>query len=116
VTPVSFTYTSLQGGAQAGTGGNFNVTCTNTLPYTLGLQAGNGAAVPPGASTITVTDAAVALQYQLGLSAAGGTGNGVAQAFNVTGTMAANQSGTCATASCSNAASGNKVQTLILNY
>jgi hypothetical protein len=58
----------------------------------------------------------VNLSYTLGLSAAGGTGSGVAQAFNVTGTMGANQSGTCATASCTNAASTNAVQTLILNY
>lgn len=116
VSAVNFAYTSAQGGAQAGTGGGFNVTCTNSFPYTFGLQAGNGAAVPPGASTIAVTDNAVNLNYSLGLSAAGGTGNGSAQAYNVTGTMGANQSGTCATASCTNAAATNAVQTLILNY
>lgn len=116
VGPVAFSYVSLQGGAQAGTGGGFNVTCTNTLPYTFGLQAGNGAATPPGTSTINVTDAAVNLNYSLGLSAAGGTGNGAAQPFSVTGTMGANQSGTCATGSCTNAASSNAIQTLILNY
>jgi spore coat protein U-like protein len=116
VTAVAFAYTSAQGAAQAATGGGFNVTCTNSFPYTFGLQAGNGAAVPPGAATIPVTDNAVNLSYTRGLSAAGGTGSGVAQAFNVTGTMGANQSGTCATASCTNAASTNAVQTLILNY
>jgi len=116
VTAVAFAYTSLQGGAQSATGGNFNVTCTNTLPYTFGLQAGSGAASPPGTSTITVTDNAVNLQYQLGTSAAGGTGSGVAQAYTVTGTMAAAQSGNCASGSCTNGAATNKVQTLILNY
>lgn len=116
VSAVAFAYTSAQGGAQAGTGGGFNVTCTTSFPYTFGLQAGNGAPVPPGVATIGVTDNAVNLNYSLGLSAAGGTGNGAAQAYNVTGTMAANQSGTCATASCTNAASTNAIQTLILNY
>ena len=116
VGPVAFAYTSLQGGAQAGTGGAFNVTCTNLLPYTFGLQAGTGAAVPPGTSTITVTDSAVNLQYTLGTSAAGGTGSGVSQSYNVTGNMPAAQSGNCATGSCTNAAATNAVQTLILNY
>ncbi len=116
VTPVAFAYTSLQGGAQTATGGGFNVTCTNSFPYTFGLQAGSGAATPPGTATIAVTDNAVNLAYTLGTSAAGGTGNGAAQSYSVTGTMGANQSGTCATASCTNAAATNKVQTLILNY
>ena len=112
-------YTS--GGAQVTAngglaGGTFNVTCTNSFPYTFGLQTGNGAAVPPGASTINVTDNAVNLNYTLGLSAAGGTGNGSAQSYFVSGTIGAGQSGTCATASCTNAASTNAVQTLILNY
>jgi len=116
VTAVDFAYTSLQGGVANGTNGNFTVTCTNSLPYTFGLQSGTGAATPPGAATITVTDNAVNLQYVLGTSAAGGTGNGAAQAYNVTGTMAAGQSGTCAAASCTNAAATNRTHTLILNY
>jgi|KBSMisStandDraft_5_1062788.scaffolds.fasta_scaffold244357_3 spore coat protein U-like protein len=116
VTPVAFAYTSLQGAAATATGGGFSVTCTTSLPYTFGLQAGSGAATPPGASTVSVTDDAVNLGYSLGLSAAGGTGNGSAQSFSVTGTMAASQAGTCATASCTNAAATNKTQTLIINY
>jgi len=113
---VNFAYTSAQGGAQAGTGGAFNVTCTNQFPYTFGLFAGATGATPPGTSTIAVLDNAVNLNYTLGLSAAGGTGSGSAQSYNVTGTMGANQSGTCTTASCTNGASTNNVQTLILNY
>ena len=81
-----------------------------------GLQTGSGAASPPGAATVTVTDNAVNLQYVVGTSAAGGTGSGAAQSYNVTGTMAAGQPGTCATASCTNAAATNKTQTLILNF
>ena len=116
ITAVDFTYTSFQGGAATATGGGYTVSCTNTLPYTFGLQTGSGAASPPGAATITVTDNAVNLQYTLGTNAAGGTGNGAAQAHSVTGTMASGQSGTCATASCTNAAATNKTQTLIVNF
>jgi spore coat protein U-like protein len=116
VTPVAFAYTSLQGSASTATGGGFSVTCTNTLPYTFGLQAGSGAATPPGASTVSVTDNAVNLGYTLSLSAAGGTGNGSAQSYSVNGTMGSGQAGTCATASCTNGSSTNNVQTLIVNY
>src|SRR3954447_11257919 len=100
VTAIDFTYTSFQGGVANGSNGGFTVTCTNSLPYTFGLQTGTGAATPPGAATITVTDNAVNLQYTLGTSAVGGAGSGLAQAYNVSGTMAASQGGTCATASC----------------
>ena len=116
VTDLAFAYTSLQVGASAATGGGFSVSCTSTLPYTFGLQSGNGAATPPGAATIAVSDNAVNLNYSLGLSAAGATGNGAAQAFSVTGTMAGGQAGTCAVASCTNAAATNKTHTLIVNY
>ncbi|HKW39528.1 MAG TPA: spore coat protein U domain-containing protein [Burkholderiales bacterium] len=120
VTPVAFAYTSGQAAVSNATGGGFSVSCTNTLPYTFGLQAGNGAATPPGTATINVTDNGVNLAYQLNLSAAGGTGNGASQAYSVGGTMAGAQAGTCALASCTNTAgataSTNNVQTLIVNY
>jgi spore coat protein U-like protein len=116
VTAVDFAYTSLQAAVANATGGGFSVSCTNSLPYTFGLQAGNGAATPPGAATIAVTDNAVNLNYSLGLSAAGGTGNGASQAFSVTGTMVGSQAGTCAAASCTNGAATNKIHTLIVNY
>ena len=116
VNNLAFTYTSLQGGVSNATGGGFSVSCTTSLPYTFGLQAGSGAATPPGAATILVTDNAVNLDYSLALSAAGGTGNGVAQNYSVTGSMAASQAGTCAAASCTNAAATNKTHTLIVNY
>lgn len=120
VTPVAFGYVSLQGVASTATGGGFGVTCTNTLPYTFGLQTGSGAATPPGASTINVTDNGVNLAYQLNLSAVGGTGNGSSQTFNVGGTMASGQAGNCALATCTNTTgattSTNAVQTLIVNF
>jgi spore coat protein U-like protein len=116
ITALDFTYTSFQGSVANASNGNFTVTCTNTLPYNFGLQSGTGAVTPPGAATITVTDNAVNLQYVLGTSAASGTGNGAAQSYNLTGTMAASQSGTCASGSCSNASATNKAHTLILNY
>jgi spore coat protein U-like protein len=116
ITAVDFSYTSSQGSAANSTGGGFTVSCTNTLPYTLGLQSGNGAPTPPGAASITVTDDAVNLQYTLSRSAAGGTGNGAAQSYSVNGTMAAGQSGTCASASCTNASATNKTHTLIVGF
>ena len=116
VTDLAFAYTSLQAGAASATGGGFSVACTSSLPYTFGLQSGAGAATPPGAATISVTDNAVNLGYSLGLSAAGGTGSGASQAYSVTGSMAGSQAGTCAAASCTNAGATNKTHTLILNY
>lgn len=116
VTAVDFAYTSAQAAAAAATGGGFSVRCTNSLPYTFGLQAGSAAALPPGAATISVTDDALSLLYTVGLSATGGTGNGTVQNYSVTGTMAGGQAGTCAAASCSNAAATNRTHTLIINY
>ena len=119
ITAVSFTYTSSQGvvANSAPASGGFSVTCTNTLPYTFYLQAGTAAPVPPFATTtINVTDAALNLNYDLQLSAAGGAGTGVAQPYRVTGTMGANQPGTCGGATCTNAASANRTHTLIVDF
>ena len=44
---VAFAYTSFQAGVSNATGGGFTVTCTNSLPYTFGLQTGSGAPTPP---------------------------------------------------------------------
>jgi spore coat protein U-like protein len=117
ITAVDFAYTSFQPGIQNATNGGFSVTCTNNLPYTFGLQTGAGAATPPGAASIgPITDDAVNLDYSLALSAAGGTGSGLAQAYSITGTMAASQAGTCAVSPCTNAAATNNTHTLIVNY
>jgi spore coat protein U-like protein len=117
VTDLAFTYTSLQAGPSGATGGGFSVSCTTSLPYTFALQAGTGAPAAPFVTTISVTDAIVNLNYSLGLSATSGTGNGLAQPYSVTGTMAGNQAGTCNTASCPNTGAGaNNRHTLIVNY
>jgi spore coat protein U-like protein len=115
IAALDFNYTSFQVGAATATGGGFTISCTNTLPYSFGLNAG-GTASPPGTATITVTDNVVNLQYTIATSAASGTGNGAAQSYNVTGTMASGQSGTCATASCTNATATNKTQTLNVTF
>ena len=113
---VSFTYSSFQPGVANAAGGAFSVSCSNGLTYTFGLEAGNAPPTPPGTATINVTDDALNLAYQLGTSAAGGTGSGLAQNYNITGTMAAGQGGNCAAASCNNAAATNRTHTLIVNY
>jgi spore coat protein U-like protein len=113
---VNFTYTSLQAGVSNATGGAYTVSCTNNLPYTFGLQAGTGALTPPFSPTITVNDNFVNLSYQLGTSAAGGTGNGAAQAYSITGTIAAGQGGTCGAASCNNGSATNRTHTLVVQY
>ena len=95
---VAFTYTSFQTTAATGTGGAYSVRCTNTLPYSMSLDATSG----------TVSG----LGYSLGLSAATATGNGAAQSFGVTGSMVSGQAGTCATASCS----GTDARVLTVTY
>ena len=116
-TALSFAYSSLQG-APAAASTSFAVTCTNMVPYTAALDA------------YAVTDSAVNLSYTLNLGqtilpagaayTAGGplsaTGNGVAQTISIDGAMAAGQSGTCATATCTNAASANNIRTLTITY
>jgi spore coat protein U-like protein len=114
---VTFAYTAFQGVASNAGGGGFNVTCTNGLAYTLGLEAGTTVPpTPPGAATINVIDQALTLSYTLGLSAAGGTGTGLAQAYNVTGTMGAGQAGNCGAGSCNNNLSTNRTHTLIVDF
>jgi spore coat protein U-like protein len=97
-TDVAFTYASFQGAAAASSGGAFSVRCTNSLPYTLSLDAAAGTVI--------------GLNYTLALSAAGGTGNGAAQAYTVNGSMVASQGGTCAAATCA----GSQTRTLTVTY
>ncbi len=82
-TDVAFTYTSFQAAAATATGGAFAVRCTNSLPYSLTLDAASGSVI--------------GLAYTLSLSAASATGNGLAQNFSIGGGMISGQSGTCAT-------------------
>ena len=102
-TDLTFNYSSFRVTALTATS-TFNVKCTNALPYALSLDL------------TSVTDAAINLAYTLALSATSGTGTGANQAVTVTGTMAAGQSGTCATAVCTNAASANKQRTVTVTF
>ncbi|MCW5651681.1 MAG: hypothetical protein KIS62_18190 [Ramlibacter sp.] len=101
---AAFTYTSFQSTA-ATFSSSFNVRCTNTLPITsITLDS------------TSVTDDATNLAYTLALSGVPAAGTGAAQSVSITGSMAANQSGTCATATCTNAAATNKQRTLTITY
>ena len=115
IAPVAFAYTSLQVAAQPATGGTFNLTCTNLLPYTTGLSAGTGAG--PGTGTLNVTDTATNLAYTL-TAPAGGPGTGIAQAKTITGSMAGGQAGNCAATTCDNTASplANKQHTVYITF
>ena len=110
ITAVDFAYTS-GGAAAASTGGGFNITCTNTLPYSFAIHQ----PFPGPVATFPATDNAVNLQYTLTAPAAG-AGNGAAQALTITGNMPAGQSGTCALASCTNGAATNKTYFLVVTY
>ena len=102
---LSFSYTAQQATAATATT-PFTVTCSNGLPYTVSLSGAN------------VTDDAVGLAYSLAVTApvGGGTGTGASQAYSIDGTIAAGQSGTCVTATCTNAAATNKTKTITVNY
>jgi len=99
-TDVAFTYTSFQPGAATSTGGAFSVRCTNTLPYTMALDATAGTVI--------------GLNYTLALSAAGGTGAGLTAAnYTVNGSMVSGQSGTCGTTA---VCTGSQARTLTVTY
>ena len=94
---VAFSYTAFRSTA-ATASSTFGVTCTNTLPYSMALDATSGVVA--------------GLQYLLTLSASNATGTGAQQAFTIDGTMPAGQAGTCAVASCT----GTSVRTLTITY
>lgn len=82
---LTLNYTSFALAPQTATM-NFTVDCTRGTSYTLALSQTSGTLL--------------GLNYTLGLSSAGATGDGLAQPYTVTGTIAAGQAGTCATSSC----------------
>jgi Spore Coat Protein U domain len=100
-TDVAFTYTSFQAAAATATPGAFSVRCTNSLPYSLALDASAGTVI--------------GLAYTLGLSLSSNVGNGAAQAYTISGGMVANQSGTCATTP-PGTCSGSDPRTLTITY
>ncbi len=91
-------------GAQTVTTATLTVTCTNTTPYTVGLNAGtsSGATVttrkmtgPAGAllAYVLTSDAAYAINWgnTAGTDTVSGTGNGAAQVLTIYGREAAGQ-------------------------
>jgi spore coat protein U-like protein len=114
---ISFSYTSLQPTAAAAST-SFAITCTLSLPYTVGLDL------------YAVTDSAVNLSYTLNVgqsirpggsvytaqAALSASGSGLPQTISIDGSMAAGQAGICSLASCTNAASANKTRTLTITY
>jgi spore coat protein U-like protein len=98
---LDMVYTSFQTLQSQGVS-NFGVNCSNGLPYTITLN---------GASSTTVNSSMLGLNYSLSVPSAGQTGTGAQQNFSVTGTIPANQSGTCATSpTCSQTDTTNFVQ------
>jgi spore coat protein U-like protein len=97
---MTFNYTSFSTSAALAST-TFTATCTNLLPYTLSLDAGGtgytGSFTSP---TGTYTNTATNLTYTLTLPTPS-LGTGAAQAYTITGTMAATQGGKCGSATCS---------------
>lgn len=85
-TTMLFNYTSFSATPQV-LSQAFDLRCSNSLPWSLSLT--------PASGTL------LGLNYTLGLSPASGTGTGADQAVTLTGTLPANQAGTCANATCS---------------
>jgi|JI10StandDraft_1071094.scaffolds.fasta_scaffold268466_2 spore coat protein U-like protein len=65
----------------------FNLRCSTSLPWSISIS--------PAAATM------LGLNYTVTPSPTSGTGNGANQLITITGTIPANQAGTCATATCS---------------
>ncbi len=95
--PLVLNYTSFSASAITASTG-FAVSCTNSTPYTMALDATSGSML--------------GLNYTLGLSSSSATGSGLPQNYSVTGTVAANQSGNCASASCS----ATQARTITITY
>jgi len=93
---IIFNYTSFGPTVNAST--TFAATCTNTMPYTMALDATSGTLL--------------GLNYTLALSASSATGTGVAQTYTINGAMAAGQVGTCALGACS----ASQARTLTISY
>ncbi|MDW5442465.1 spore coat protein U domain-containing protein [Polaromonas sp. SM01] len=95
--PLTLNYTSFSPSPQTGAT-SFGVSCTLSTPYTMALDATSGTLL--------------GLNYTLALSSSAGTGTGFGQTYNVTGTIPANQVGTCTLGSCS----GSQARTVTITY
>jgi hypothetical protein len=94
---ISITYPAFSPIALTGST-TFGANCTQLLPYTL--------SVSPASGTLS------GVNYNVTLSAPGGTGDGTRQTYTVTVTAPPNQGGTCAGPSCTQT----QTHTLTLTY
>lgn len=114
VPTIAFTYTSFQT-APATSSSTFDVKCTSTKSITSILLDNGSGGLATGLAQ-SYTDSATGLTYTLTLSGVPTAGSGAAQTVNISGSMAAGQSGTCNAASCTNAASTNATRTITITY
>jgi spore coat protein U-like protein len=98
------TYVALGGSITANT--TFGSNCSNSLPYTMSLDANSGVAVGLNYTLLLSTTSSG------GSSTLNSTGTGAAQTFFINGTMAAGQAGTCPTGTCA----GTNTHTLTITY
>jgi spore coat protein U-like protein len=77
---------------------NIVINCTQNLPYSLSLD--------------TATGVVVGLNYSLTLNVTSNRGTGLNQTHTLSGTMPANQAGTCSSGTCT----GSDPRTLIITY
>lgn len=107
---IALSYTSFQTTAATGTT-NFDVRCTNTLPYTISLGAASvTASAGFGAQTASTT---TGLAYSLSVSNATSAGTGLTAVNHViTGTIAAGLAGTCLLNTCTDSIA----KTVYVNY
>lgn len=94
---LSMNYVSFSSTASTGNT-SFAVTCTQTTPYTMALDATSGTLL--------------GLNYTLALPVTSGAGTAFPQNYVVNGAIAAGQAGTCATANCS----ATQARTLTITY
>ena len=109
---IALTYTSFQITASSNTS-SYVFRCTNTLPISsIALDAVAGG----GLGGATIVDTATNLNYTVSLTGVPAAGNGANQIVTITASILANQAGTCANATCTNAASANKTRTITFTY
>lgn len=94
---ITFNYTSFQATAAAAST-SFDVRCTSALPYTMSLD--------------TTSATLLGLTYTLSVPTGTYIGTGVPQIYSISGSIAAGQAGTCATATCT----GTDTHTLTISY
>lgn len=107
---INFNYTAFQSTA-ATASTNFSVRCINGETYSLALSAPSSVLLGLNYSLAMSTNPG-GVAVPSSPTGTGLTGNGLPQSYNITGTIAAGQAGTCPSGSCSAA----QVQTITISY